>query len=575
VTASLARVAGKIAAALAAPWSGSRFLPDSLDPLWRLRMRLNRIDRKPTDAAGLWLTLSVHFDAFCMAPRAYLTASWWYIRRKRVRARGQFAPLFSHSRRAYDLWRLRERAVEAASSDPRLPIIALVDIRSGKEGLDETLRSLSVEGIAALQIGAPETPTLSDAARQIDWSRDPWLMPITAGDTGATGTATAYSAAIVNAGKAVRVAYADDDLLDAAGRRVSPHFKPDWNRELFNHFDYLSGACIFRATPELLETVAAAEDWHQIVTRVVEQETPLHVRKVLHHRRSRPRPRVPAVPDLPTRELPPVTVVVPTRDRVDLLKTCLTGIEATDYPDIEVIVVDNDSEDPGTLAFLAGLNPARYRVLRHGGPFNYSAINNRAVAEARGRLLCLLNNDIEVVEPHWLAMMTLQAVREEVGAVGARLLYPDGRVQHAGVVIGVGNAAGHAHRLLHPDEEGYFERHALPQFTSAVTAACLVVMRERFLEVGGLDEVNFAVAFNDVDLCMRLNQRGWQSFYEPRATLIHHESVSRGLDRDPVGAARLAGEMTALKRLWHTDRAVDPFHHPELSRMSERFVVGL
>jgi GT2 family glycosyltransferase len=274
-------------------------------------------------------------------------------------------------------------------------------------------------------------------------------------------------------------------------------------------------------------------------------------------------------------DLPPVTVVIPTRNRVDLLQTCLNGVGATDYPNIEVIVVDNDSDDPRTLDLLANLDPARYRVLRYAGEFNYSAINNHAVSEANGRLVCLLNNDIEVIEPNWLATMAVQALRKEVGAVGARLLYPDGRIQHAGVVIGMGGAAGHAHRLLRPDEEGYHRRHALPQFVSAVTAACLVVARERFLAVGGLDEKNFPVAFNDVDLCMRLNRSGYQSLYEPRATLIHHESISRGLDRDPIGAARLAGELAALKRLWGTEEGIDPFHHPELSRASERFVVKL
>jgi GT2 family glycosyltransferase len=180
-----------------------------------------------------------------------------------------------------------------------------------------------------------------------------------------------------------------------------------------------------------------------------------------------------------------------------------------------------------------------------------------------------------VIEPGWLKIMAVQAMREDVGAVGAQLLYPDGRIQHAGVVLGVGGAAAHAHRLLYPEDEGYFRRHALPQFVSAVTAACLVVQRERFMAVNGLDETNFAVAFNDVDLCMRLNQQGWQSFYEPRAKLVHHESVSRGLDRDPKGAARLAEELAALKAAWNTDQRVDPFHHPQLGRFSERFVVRL
>jgi GT2 family glycosyltransferase len=276
-----------------------------------------------------------------------------------------------------------------------------------------------------------------------------------------------------------------------------------------------------------------------------------------------------------TRELPPVTVIVPTRNHVRLLTTCLEGIVATNYPRLELIIVDNDSDDAETLDFLAGLNPSQFRVLRHPGEFNYSAINNRAAGHASGHLLCLLNNDIEVVDPDWLAIMAFQASRATVGAVGPQLLYPDGRIQHAGVVIGMGNAAGHAHRFVDPASEGYFQRHALPQFVSAVTGACLVVARDRFLSVGGLDERNFAVAFNDVDLCMRLNRNGFQSFYEPRARLIHHESVSRGQDKDPISAARFAGELAALKLLWNTDHAVDPYHHTELSRSSERFVLQL
>jgi GT2 family glycosyltransferase len=297
---------------------------------------------------------------------------------------------------------------------------------------------------------------------------------------------------------------------------------------------------------------------------------------VLHHRHARPHPRVPAAPEArPDGGLPSVSVIIPTRNRVDLLATCLAGLAETAYPDLEVIVVDNDSDDPHTLAFLEGLDSTTHRVLRHAGPFNFSTINNRAASEARGEMLCLLNNDIEVIGPDWLSAMVAQALRPHVGAVGARLLYPDGRIQHAGVVLGVGGAAAHAHRLLRPGEEGYFRRHDLPQFVSAVTAACLVVRRDRFLAVDGFDERDFAVAFNDVDLCMRLNRRGWQALYEPRATLIHHESVSRGLDRDPAGAERLAGEIAALRRNWGTDTLVDPFHHPELSPFSERFVVRL
>ncbi len=537
-------------------------------------MRSKSISHYLKRIADIWLTVSVHFDAFRLEPRAYLTATKWWIKRKRVRARGQFAPLLSRSLRAYTLWAARqERAGRPASpADADHPIIALVDIRDNHAPGDATatLESLAPEGIPALLVGALETTRLAD---RINWGRKPWLLPMVAGDRISPGTAAAYRAAMDDPAR--RLIYADDDLLTGRRRR-KPCFKPDWNAELYAHCDYISGACMVRATRSDLEAVVDRSDWAECLTaKMAGEGEPLHLREMLHHRRRRPLTRLPVVPLDIVHSLPPVTVIVPTRNRVDLLRACLDGVMASDYPDVEIIVVDNDSDDPDTLAYLAGLDPARCKLLRHAGPFNYSAINNRAVDHARGRLICLLNNDIEVMEPDWLRVMATQALRPEVGAVGARLLYPDGRIQHAGVVIGVGNAAGHAHRFLYPDEAGYFDRHSLPQFTAAVTAACLLVERDKFMAVGGLNERDFAVAFNDVDLCLRLNQRGWQSLYEPRATLIHHESVSRGLDQDPVGAARFAGELAALKRIWKTDEIFDPYHHPQLSRASEQFAVAI
>ena len=527
--------------------------------------------------ADAWLTASVHFDAFRADPSAYLTATKWWIKRKRVRARGQFAPLLSQSPRAYTLWALRQEQQARLHdlTDAGGAVIALIDMRGDPypEALATTQSSLMTEGLDPLLIGSPQTPTLVAAIDQIDWTASPWLFPVEPGDRLAAGAIAAYRAAMADC--AARLIYAEDDLL-VGRRRVAPYFKPDWNSELFRHQDYLTGACLLHATRAEVEAVADSADWApRLVAKMAGQGRPVHLRQMLHHRRHRPAPRLPLASIAIAADLPPLSVIVPTRNRVDLLRTCLAGVAAADYPDVEVIVIDNDSDDPDTLAYLAALDPARHRVLRHGGAFNYSAINNRAAQAAQGRLLCLLNNDIETMDRTWLATLATQALRPDVGAVGARLLYPDGRIQHAGVGIGVGNAAGHAHRFLRPDEEGYFHRHSLPQFTMAVTAACLVVARDKFMAVGGLNERDFAVAFNDVDLCLRLNQRGWQSLYEPRATLIHHESVSRGLDKDPVSAARFAGELAALKRLWQTDEIYDPYHHPQLSRASEQFAVAL
>ena len=532
------------------------------------------------DLANASLLTRIHFDAFRLSPVAYLKAARWWIVRKRVRARGQLAPLLSQSPKAYMLWGLRDERVNRGPSPQGQPpiIVALVDVRGvdavNGGALDATLQSLDADGVPALLIGADFARDLSSAQAAIDWDAGPWLMPIAAGDIFAPGAAAAYRAAMTC--DALSLLYADDDQLDRWGRRTDPHFKPDWNGELFRHFDYLTGSCILRGKQESLRFASDTADW---AARLVEHATQAgdvrHVRRVLHHRHLRAPAPVAVQPAALSGDMPSVTIIIPTRNRVDLLRTCWEGVASTAYPRLDVIVIDNGSDDRETLDYLAALETSHIRVMRHPGPFNYSTINNRAARDAQGQLLCLLNNDIEVTSPDWLAIMAMQAIRDDVGAVGAQLLYPDGRIQHAGVIIGVGNAAGHAHRFVQPEEEGYFRRHRLPQFASAVTGACLVVDRERFLAVGGLDERNFAVAYNDVDLCLRLNQRGWQSLYEPRAVLIHHESVSRGLDLDPVGAARYAGELAALKRIWKTDEIVDPFHHPHLSRAAEQFVVAI
>jgi GT2 family glycosyltransferase len=525
--------------------------------------------------ANGWLTLCVHLEAFRLAPGAYLIAAKWWILRKRVRAQAQFAPLLSRTSRAYEWWIMRE-TTRLRRSDPVQgpPIFALIYGTASAAELEETLGSLAAENVTTINIGLDAGEGIQRAIAAIDWSASVWLLPIAAGDSVAPGTAAAYRAAIE--GHAQSVIFADDDLLGRRGQRTAPHFKPDWNAEMHTHFDYLTGACLVRGERKALEAVANERDWAAtLIARQAAAKGARHLPLVLHHRRSRPAPRVPAAAAAPRTAQPCVSVIIPTRNRADLLRTCIEGLRATHYPDIEIIIIDNDSDDAETLDYLFSLSTEGVKVLHHSGPFNYSAINNRAVAEARGPLLCLLNNDIEMISPDWLAIMAAQAMRDEVGAVGAQLLYPDGRIQHAGVVIGVGNAAGHAHRFLNPQEEGYFYRHALPQFVSAVTAACLVVRRERFLMVGGLDESNFPIAFNDVDLCLKLNRRGWQSFYEPRAVLIHHESVSRGHDLDPVGAARFAGELAALKWIWKTDEVVDPYHHPQLSRASEQFAIAL
>lgn len=541
----------------------------------RMQARANHPQLKRLAHRGL--IASIHFDGFRFSPIAYLTAVKWLLLGKRVRGRGQLVALLSKSPKAYLYWSLhdgKDGQVHSPHDQPP-PIIALVEASEATaDALEVTMRTLSAEGVPAIVISGDSAQCLAKAARSIDWHQEPWLLPLVAGDRLAPGAAAAYREAMSQT--VANVLYADDDVLDRWQCRTAPHFKPDWDSELYCHHDYLTGSCIARTDAVGLSIAAVHGDWTaSLVARSLQATGAHHVRQVLHHRAARGRPPR-TVPALAISDwLPTVSIIIPTRNRVDLLRTCIDGVRRTDYSRVEIIVVDNDSDDPDTLAYLAEQEAQGMRVLRYGGAFNYSAINNYAVGHATGQLLCLLNNDIEVLAPDWLAIMATQAMRDDVGAVGAQLLYPDGRIQHAGVVMGIGNAAGHAHRFVQPEDEGYFRRHALPQFTSAVTGACLVVAKERFLAVGGLDEANFKVAFNDVDLCLKLNQRGWQSLYEPRAVLVHHESVSRGFDRDPVGAARFARELAALQRIWKTDEIVDPFHHPNLSKASEQFSLAL
>ncbi len=268
---------------------------------------------------------------------------------------------------------------------------------------------------------------------------------------------------------------------------------------------------------------------------------------------------------------PKVSVIIPTRDQSELLRTCVDGVLwGTDYSNIELIIADNDSCDLDALAYIeqVGCDP-RVRVVRWPHPFNYSAINNHAARFASGEYLCLLNNDIEVIEPRWLTELVREAVQPNVGAVGARLLYSDRSLQHAGVAIGIGNAAGHVHRGLPLGDPGYFAHALIARGTSAVTGACLLVSKRHFDAVGGLDEAGLAVAYNDVDLCLKLVGHGLSNIYTPASTLIHHESKSRGLDFAPDHLERYMNELSILQARWGTEVAVDPWHHQKLDRSSE------
>lgn len=412
--------------------------------------------------------------------------------------------------------------------------------------------------------------------------------------------------------------YGDHDKLRADGRRESPHFKPRFNPELLLAQNYIGHLFVartdrVRALGGLRAGFEGSHD-HDLLLRITEGlalDAIVHVPRILHHAREAPNradaeadaaaagrravadalarrgcaANVDPVPDVPhgyrvrwelPERAPLVSLVVPTRDAVDLLSTCVDSIlRKTTYPRFEVLVVDNGSKEPATLAYLATLEAdPRVRVLRYDAPFNYSAINNFAVRHAHGAVVGLVNNDVEVIHGDWLTEMIGHAIRPEIGCVGAKLLYPNDTVQHAGVIIGLGGVAGHSHRHFRKDHPGYFHRLRLAHALSAVTAACLIVRKSVFDEVGGLD-TSLAVAFNDVDFCLRVREAGYRNVFTPHAELYHHESATRGHDTSPEKAARFQDEFARMQSRWGDALLRDPYYSPHLTLDFEDFSIGL
>ncbi len=406
--------------------------------------------------------------------------------------------------------------------------------------------------------------------------------------------------------------YSDEDKIGAGGRRFQPYFKPDWNPDLILGQNYFCHLMVLRKS--LLDELGGfrpefdgVQDW-DLALRALERipaASIVHIPHVLYHWRAtrastagnetaKPyayeagaravrehlartgRPATVSVVKgghmrvrfaLPA-PVPRVSIIVPTRNRADLLRRCIDSVRRlTTYPDYEILVVDNDSDDPATLDLLAQRRDSgAIRVLPHHGAFNYSAINNAAVAQARGEVLCLLNNDIEVISSDWLEEMVSLACRPGTGAVGAMLYYPDDSIQHAGTLVGLGGVAGHLYRLANRGTTGYMKRAALVQNLTAVTAACLVVRRVVYEDVGGLNEQDLAVAFNDVDFCLRLVEKGYRNSWTPFAELYHHESASRGPENlSAESAARFHRETEYMKRRWKHLIEHDPAHNPNLS----------
>ena len=392
--------------------------------------------------------------------------------------------------------------------------------------------------------------------------------------------------------------FADEDWIGADGRRTRPFFKPGWDVELQRGQD-LIGPFAFYAVPALREvslTGLGGPAWlYDLATRVASAALPeriRHVAAVLCHRVAAPLPGHDAVMlqhaeehlhacgvaadvrplagrpgwqevvyALPRRP-PLVSVIIPTRDRADLLRTCMEGLlNQTEYRRIEVLIVDNGSTDPDALALLDALaRDARVRVLRRPGAFNWSALNNDGANQAMGDILLLLNNDIAVLRPDWLGAMVAHALQPGVGAVGAKLLYQDGRVQHGGITTDKRGTPRHLLRFAGTNDPGPYGLLAMARSVWSVTGACLAVRRDLFFEVGGLNE-GLPIAYNDVELCLRLTVEGYRNVWTPMAVLEHQELASRPPDH--LGSRRDEA-LRELERL-HRDWGSLVFHDPYLT----------
>jgi GT2 family glycosyltransferase len=271
-----------------------------------------------------------------------------------------------------------------------------------------------------------------------------------------------------------------------------------------------------------------------------------------------------------------VDIIVPTRDQPAVLRTCIESVlEKSDYPNFRLHIVDNESVEQATIDYFSSIvSNARVSVTQHAGSFNYSAINNAVVQQVQGEVIVLLNNDTEVINSGWLTELVRQALRSEVGCVGAKLYYTNGVIQHGGVITGITGIAGHAHRFLAGDADGYCGRLKQSQNFSAVTAACLAVRRETWLQVGGLDEADLGVAWNDVDFCLRVKKAGYRNVWTPYAELYHHEGLSRGADNTRNKVQRAHSEFDVMQSRWQLDGMVDSAYHPALTRDQENFTLA-
>ncbi|MEZ5832262.1 MAG: glycosyltransferase [Dongiaceae bacterium] len=501
------------------------------------------------------------------------------------------------------------------SSAASLPLTILLAGSEGDNGYwGRAAREQGFDIIATVEFGSG-WQFKEDLAGALEHARD-YIAVLHPSDRLGNTTLQRLSAAVAAVPDAP-VIFGDEDQIDANGRRFAPWFKPDFGDDLFLCQNGFGRAVFFKKTAlQGLSLPPAASLDEGIYAAALEAtlasgRDPLHCPGILVHVGGDPAvsskarvlylagsTRRGAVENFVARRsslagtsvegpdphgflrlrhplpntLPLVSIVIPTRDRKDLLELCINGLDrATGYRNKEIIILDNDSQEQETRSYLASLSQRPdVRIVPAPGPFNYPWLINLGASHARGEILMTLNNDIEAFEPDWLHEMVSQVLRPGVGLVGCLLLYPDRSVQHAGVIVGLSGVAGHMYADAAPGDPGYAGRILVTQDLSAVTGACHVMRKSLFDRLGGLDERHLAVAYNDIDFCLRVCEAGLRVIYTPHARLLHRHSASRGSDIRPERLSSFTWEREYMRTRWAHMIFDDPFFNPNLSLSGKR-----
>ena len=494
---------------------------------------------------------------------------------------------------APSLWLLRAALLARWGRLPRISVI-LIAHKTSPQSLDAAVQSVRSQIYKNWELCIADDGTSDAVNAAAARATGEFLAFLDPGDV-LSSEALAEVAIYAADNAEADIIYTDDDKIDASGRRFEPQFKPDWSPTLLLSYMYMGRLLVVRrslflASGGMRQGFEGGEDY-DLALRASEQARHIgHIPKILCHRRAAPGSAsetvdsaarradaglravkdafarrninaavtqpdwarssgleiyAPSFPD----SGPRVAILIPTRNQDNFLRSCLESLRKTTYQNFEIVILDDESDDPATVRFLAECGHRVLRVAREAQRFSFAHINNFAVREVAADHILFLNDDTQVVEPRWLSQMMGHASMPGVGAVGAKLIYGENAIQHAGVVHGEQDGLPrHAFRDLPADQWGYLAYLKVAREYSAVTGACLLTSRRLFLEMGGFDETAFALAFNDIDYCFRLNDRGYRCIFCPDATLIHHQGQSRPPTDLPAETRRISAAIPRAPR---------------------------